>query len=465
MTARTLVLFNRDLRVADHPALHAAARAAEGGGVVVPLFVLCPRMLARAGPNRRAYLRAALLDLDASLQARGTRLWAAVGEPAAEAGRIAAAMQANAIHVSADYSALARRREDALGDCAQRFGARFEAFPGVAAVAPGAVRPTGAGAFQVFTPYLNRWLAEPLRQPLPSPRQIPGPDALPALTLTEAFQLAGLDGAGASPGIPAGGETAARVRMSAWLRRGVNDYEVLRDVLPRDATSRLSADLHFGCISPAQLRWGARDRAAASAWVRQLCWRDFYLQALAAFPALPRQPFQPRARAADVESRWLAQREDAGYLAWCEGRTGLPVVDAAMHQLRAEGFIHNRARMLVASYLTRRLGVDWRLGLAHFDHWLVDGDLAVNAGNWQWAAGTGHDRRPNRTFNFQRQALRFDPDGDYVRRYLPALRAVAGAAVHQVSTLTGEAGAANAAGPTVQSDASGNTWQSALDLD
>jgi deoxyribodipyrimidine photo-lyase len=138
-----------------------------------------------------------------------------------------------------------------------------------------------------------------------------------------------------------------------------------------------------------------------------------------------------------VPSRWRAQRDDPQYRAWCEGRTGVPVVDAAMHQLRAEGFIHNRARMLVAAFLTRRLGIDWRLGLAHFEHWLVDGDLAVNAGNWQWAAGTGHDRRPNRTFNFQRQALRFDPEGDYVRRYLPALRHVAGPAVHHLPESNG----------------------------
>ena len=433
MTHPTLVLFNRDLRVADHPALHAAAAA----GPVLPLFVLCPRMLARAGPNRRAYLRAALLDLDAALQARGAHLWVAVGDPARETARIAAAMQVGAIHVSADYSRLARRREAALAEAARALGARFEAFPGVAAVAPGAVRPTSAPAFQVFTPYLNRWLGEALRPPLPSPTRLQAVAGVPAACLADALVAAGLDGSGASPDLPAGGETAARARMSAWLRRGVNDYEALRDALAIDGTSRLSADLHFGCVSPAQLRWGARDRPAATAWVRQLCWRDFYLQALASFPDLATRPFQPRARAADVPSRWRAQRDDPQYRAWCEGRTGVPVVDAAMHQLRAEGFIHNRARMLVAAFLTRRLGIDWRLGLAHFEHWLVDGDLAVNAGNWQWAAGTGHDRRPNRTFNFQRQALRFDPEGDYVRRYLPALRHVAGPAVHHLPESNG----------------------------
>ncbi len=158
-------------------------------------------------------------------------------------------------------------------------------------------------------------------------------------------------------------------------------------------------------------------------FVRQLCWREFHTQVLAAFPALPVRDYRTRGR------RW--RRDDAAFEAWRVGRTGVPIVDAAMRQLLAEGFIHNRARMLAASYLVKELGIDWRLGARHFLDWLVDADVASNSGNWQWIAGTGNDTRPNRRFNLARQARRHDPDGAYVRRYVPELAEIAGPAVHE----------------------------------
>jgi deoxyribodipyrimidine photo-lyase len=212
--------------------------------------------------------------------------------------------------------------------------------------------------------------------------------------------------------------------MDRWLRTGLKAYADKHDDLPGDATSRLSADLHFGCLSPLELAVRARKAGekGGEAYVRQLCWRDFHAQVAAAFPGLPRRDYRPR------RAGW---REDAHALdAWKNGQTGYPIVDAGMRQLVAEGYMHNRARLLVASFLTKQLNIHWTEGAQHFFDLLGDGDIASNAGNWQWVAGTGNDTRPNRRFNLLRQAHRFDPEGRYVRRYVPELTSVEGSAVH-----------------------------------
>ncbi len=181
--------------------------------------------------------------------------------------------------------------------------------------------------------------------------------------------------------------------------------------------------LHFGCVSPLELALRLGDREGGEAFVRQLCWRDFHHQVTASFGAIATDEYRPRG------DRW--RRRTADLDAWKEGRTGYPIVDAGMRQLRREGWMHNRARLITASFLTKDLYVDWRLGAGHFMRWLVDGDVANNSGNWQWVAGTGNDTRPHRVFNPLRQAERFDPSGDYVRRYVPELASVAGPAVHR----------------------------------
>jgi deoxyribodipyrimidine photo-lyase len=211
--------------------------------------------------------------------------------------------------------------------------------------------------------------------------------------------------------------------MRAFLRDGLASYEERHDDLPADATSSLSPYLRFGCLSPLELLGEAGSRPGGAAYARQLCWRDFHHQVLAAFPELPRRDYRPRG------DRWSRSRR--AFDAWREGHTGYPIVDAAMRQLLAEGRMHNRARMIVASFLTKDLYLDWRWGASHFWDLLSDGEVANNAGNWQWVAGTGNDTRPNRVFNPLRQAHRFDPDGDYVRRYLPELEAIEGRAVHE----------------------------------
>jgi deoxyribodipyrimidine photo-lyase len=208
--------------------------------------------------------------------------------------------------------------------------------------------------------------------------------------------------------------------LERFLASGQASYAETRDLLATDGSSRLSPYLRFGCVSPLEVAERARD---AEDFVRQLCWRDFCLQLRAAFPRLSSEDYRPRGRS------W--RTDDDGLAAWRDGRTGVPVVDAGMRQLRREGWMHNRARLLTASFLVKHLGIDWRLGLAHFDRLLVDGDPASNAANWQWVAGTGTDPRPNRVFNPIRQARRFDPEGEYVRRFVPELAGLGPRDIHE----------------------------------
>ena len=409
-----IVLFTRDLRVRDNPALELAVRSAER---VVPLFVL-QEGLRFAVPNRARFLRESLADLRQSLRQRGGDLVLRSGDTVEETLRLAAEVNADGLVLARDVSAYAARRWQRLErECGQR-RISLRAVDSVTVVPPGAVTPAGGDHFKVFTPYWRAWTDHRWRTGVNAPDKVRLPAAV------SAGRLPGPGDEPTSAGLPDGGESAARRRMDRWLGTGLAAYADRHDDLPGDATSRLSADLHFGCLSPLELavRAGKAGGAGGEAYVRQLCWRDFHAQVTAAFPALPDRDYRPR------RTGW---REDAHALdAWREGRTGYPIVDAGMRQLAAEGFMHNRARLLVASFLTKQLNIHWTEGARHFFDLLVDGDIANNAGNWQWVAGTGNDTRPNRQFNLLRQAQRFDPEGDYVRRYVPELAAVEGGAVH-----------------------------------
>ncbi|HEX6205204.1 MAG TPA: deoxyribodipyrimidine photo-lyase [Solirubrobacterales bacterium] len=413
-----LVLFNRDLRVHDHPALTAAARAER----TVPLFVFDERLLRSrfAAPNRVAFMLEALRDLDERLRRMGARLYLRRGDPVREAVAVARECGATQLHVSADWSAYARRREERLARACQEERIEFTAHPGVTVVPPGAVTPGGGDHFKVFSPYHRAWGGLPWREQLGAPRRLSPPPKLPGGRLPS---LDSLTAGRPSPQRMPGGETEGRKLMRAFLGNGVGRYEERHDDLPGDATSRLSAYLRWGCISPLELAREAGERRGGAAFARQLCWRDFHHQVLAATPSLPRRDYRPR------RDRW--SRSERALDAWREGRTGYPLVDAAMRQLAEEGFMHNRARMTVASFLCKDLYVDWREGAWHFWDLLSDGEIANNAGNWQWVAGTGNDTRPNRVLNPVRQAKRFDPDGIYVRRYLPELESVRGKAIFE----------------------------------
>lgn len=412
----SLVLFNRDLRVHDHPALDAAAKAKR----VVPLFVLDERLLRSrfAAPNRVVFMLEALRDLDASLREAGARLFVRRGDPVREAVAVARECGAGSIHVSADWSAYARRREERLARACEEERIEFHAHPGITVVDPGAVTPASGDHFKVFTPYHRAWSQLPRREGHRAPRKLTVPGRLAAGRLPSLGSL--VDGS-TSPRRLRGGETEGRKLMRAFLRDGLGGYEDGHDDLAGDRTSRLSAYIRWGCVSPLELAREAGERRGGGGFVRQLCWRDFHHQVLAATPSLPHRDYRRRG------DRWSRSRRVLE--AWREGRTGYPLVDAAMRQLAEEGFMHNRARMTVASFLCKDLYVDWREGAWHFWDLLTDGEIANNAGNWQWVAGTGNDTRPNRVLNPIRQAERFDPEGHYARRYLPELESVRGKAI------------------------------------
>jgi deoxyribodipyrimidine photo-lyase len=388
-----IVLFTRDLRVHDQPALAAAA-----AGTVLPLFVIDER-LTRQSANRTAFLLGALRDLGSSLAARGAPLVIRRGDPVAEAVALAAEAGAGAIHVSADASPYGRRREMTLR---RRHAVR--SFPGVTVVPPGELAPAGSDHYRVFTPYWRRWSKARVRPLAEPPERLRAPAGIDPGRLPELDELTDAE---PSPGLPPAGERAGLERLAAFKEDGLGAYYRRRDCLGEQGTSRLSPYLRFGCLSPRRLLAELPASDGADELARQLCWRDFFAQLLAAHPRM-------RGKSLNDRGEW---RQDPDALArWRRGETGEPVVDAAMRQLCVEGWLPGRARLIAAGYLTKTLGIDWREGERHFFELLVDGDPANNAGNWQWAAGVGVDRR-RRGFNVRRQAARFDPDGSYARRY------------------------------------------------
>ncbi|HEU4356293.1 MAG TPA: deoxyribodipyrimidine photo-lyase [Actinomycetota bacterium] len=412
---RTLVLFTRDLRVHDHPTLTEAIRSS---GEVVPLFVLDPA-LQLVSPNRSRLLVDGLHDLDRSLRERGGRLMLRHGDVAETTVAVARALRVDRVFVTADVSATARRRERRLAEGLATDGIELRVISGNAIVEPGDLAPVGRSAYRVFTPYHRAWVAAPRRSVLRAPPRVPVPadvvsDPLPdpRSVAVEALEL------------PTGGERAARRRLATFLRNGASTYDVVRNDPAADGTSRLSPYLRFGFVSANEVAQRAAQVPGAAGFVRQLAWRDFFGQLLWHDPRLAWEDL----REAPASALPSVPPEQALGL-WKEGMTGLPLVDAGMRQLRREGWIHNRVRMVVASFLTRRLGVPWQEGAEHFARHLVDGDPANNAGGWQWVAGTGTDPRRSRSFNPVRQARRFDPGGDYVRRYVAELRGLEGSLV------------------------------------
>ncbi len=387
-----IMLFTRDLRVHDNPALSAAVR---NSARVIPMFVFDPRIKVPAA--RRRFLAESLQDLRAALRDRGGDLLIREGDPVAEVITVARRMGADGVAMTRDVSGYATRRERRMIRECERHRLGLARFDGVTVVPPGDVVPTTGGThYRVFTPYYRAWSARPWRQPAPTPRTIDCGE-LPA----------GVPIPAAPPGPSwAGGESQALRRLSNWRRRSAR-YADGHDDLAGDRTSRLSPYLHFGCLSP--LRLATSD--LPDAYVRQLCWRDFYHQLLAAFPRLTTTNVRDSA-----QDNWT--EDPAALERWKHGETGVDIVDAGMRQLLDEGWMHNRARLITASYLTKTLGIDWREGAAWFMERLVDADVANNFGNWQWVAGTGTDTKPYRKFSPARQAERFDPDGAYVRRHL-----------------------------------------------
>ena len=412
-----LVWFRRDLRLSDHPALHAAA---ERGAAVVPLFVLDPRLMTGRDAPREAWFASTLGALAGELRVAGSPLIVRRGDPREVVAQVAREAGATAVHWSDDFTPYARRRDAAVTAALSTIGVEARGFPGTALVDPDTLRTSAGGFHTVFTPFHRAWSAIPSTAPLAAPeRLIPGP------------VLSGESAPEASEGV---GHAAARQALERFVRGSLVGYERGRDRVDHDSTSRLSVHLRVGAISPREVRHvvqraavrAGRMRRPAEAFVRQLAWRDFFTHVLWHAPASRRRELR-------ADRRDIAWRDDPkGLAAWREGRTGYPLVDAGMRELAATGVMHNRARLVAASFLTKHLLVDWREGERWFMRRLRDGDPAVNTGNWQWVASTGADALPAfRIFNPVVQGRRFDPDGAYVRRWIPELAAVAAAQIHE----------------------------------
>jgi len=408
--APAILWFRRDLRLADNLALVAAVEAGGADGVV-PLFVLDPALWGPSGDPRRAFLVGCLEALDDDLN--GTLL-VRHGSPVAEVVAVARHHAAAGVWVSRDFGPYGRRRDASVDAALAVDGRRLVACGSPYAVDPGTLENTSGQPFRVFTPFSKAWRAQGWSEPAGRP---------------EARFIGDMVGGGipAAP-LPVAtlarpGETAALEALDRFIQTRVGDYDEQRDRPAVPGTSRLSAHLKFGTVHPRTVLARLGPSRGESTFRSELCWREFYADVLWHRPDTARRAFNPAMAAMAVDEGPGADRR---FTAWAAGRTGYPIVDAGMRQLQAEAWMHNRVRMIVASFLVKDLHLDWRRGARLFLDRLVDGDLASNHHGWQWVAGTGTDAAPYfRVFNPVTQSRRFDPDGNYLATYVPELAGLA----------------------------------------
>ncbi|MFQ6171428.1 cryptochrome/photolyase family protein [Oryzobacter sp. R7] len=418
----SILWLRRDLRRRDHPAL-LAARDAAGDGDLVVAFVVDPELWSGGGAARRAWLAANLRALDESLDGTLTLLH---GDPRRVVPALAQRVGASSVHVTRETTPAGRRRDEVV---AKRLGESDIDWVETGtpyAVGPGLVVNGSGDPYKVFTPFSKAWRAHGWPDPAPTPRSLPIRNAR-----NDAEATAALDAALSAPDLPElppAGEEAALRRWRAWRERALENYADDRNRPDLDGTSRLSPYLKLGVVHPRTLLADLHDERGEGAhtYETELAWREFYADVLHHQPRTAWEDLRP-----EMSRMRYSEPEDA-VEAWRTGQTGYPVVDAGMRQLLAEGWMHNRVRMITASFLTKDLHVWWPLGARHFLEHLVDGDIASNNHGWQWVAGTGTDASPYfRVFNPVTQGLRFDPEGDYVRRWVPELAHLPGKAAHE----------------------------------
>ncbi|HEY6147606.1 MAG TPA: deoxyribodipyrimidine photo-lyase [Thermoanaerobaculia bacterium] len=432
--------FRRDLRVADNTALSAAARDGDG---VVAVFILDDRFGddPGIGPARFQFLRESLEDLEKALAGAGGRLDVLRGPAVETLPRLLVATGASAVYANAEIGPYPEKRDLEVSAELEAAGARLRLFPDALLVEPDALLSGRGEPYASYSPFARSWDAIEKRRPVAAPSRLAPPSArIPVVPLGRVRAWKDLARADRAP---AGGASEAERLLAAFAAGPLEGYETGRDFPARDATSRLSPHLHFGTISPRTIAQAVdaagngppshpRSRAAAK-FFRELAWREFFHHLLFHFPRVARESFQ---REMDAMP-W--QDAPGAVAAWKEGRTGYPFVDAGMRQLATTHWMHNRARMVAASFLTKDLHVHWSEGEGWFERELADADLANNNGGWQWVAGTGADAAPFfRIFNPVLQSRKFDPDGAYIRRYVPELASVPGEKIHEPWTMTPE---------------------------
>jgi len=441
---RGIVWFRRDLRLADHAALSAACEECDE---IVPLFVFDEPLLRSCtfGPPCVNFMLGCLRELAGELTSRGLGMHWRRGEPVAEVLAAVQDWKADAVYWNRDYEPGAIARDRAVAQQLGKTGIAVRTFKDHVVFEAEEVRGVTGEPMQRYSAYRARWWT---RWEASKPPVLPVPRALTvgkAVTAPSPRPLPSAEELGYDLLLPwvEPGERYARQRLRAFVEGPIHRYVDGRNQPATDGSSRLSPHFRFGTLSPrtaihaalgSLAKRGAVSRSDVLTWIDELIWREFFQQVLAAFPHVAEGPFRnvpvPPAREPGPE-------RDRLYRAWCAGRTGYPIVDAGMRQLNRTGWMHNRVRMIVASFLIKDLRIDWRSGEQYFMRQLLDADLAANNGNWQWCASTGTDAmRGYRIFNPQLQSRKFDPDGDYIREYVPELTGVPAPHIHEPHRMT-----------------------------
>ena len=417
--SRAVLWFRRDLRLADNPAL---LRAMADHDEVVPVFAVDSALLGPSGAARAAYMHDCLASLDRSMD--GALVYRH-GDPAEEVVRLAAEVGADDVYVAKDFGPYGRTRDARVAEALSAAGKRLHGVGSPYAVDPGTVRKGDGTPYAVFTPFSKGWLAVGWDAPQPAPSDVRWYGA----------PVVHCDGPPPRPepgcDLPAAGEEAAHDLWQAFTAAGddgLDGYDERRNDPGVPGTSRLSPALRWGLVHPRQLLADLRPCRAHDVFRSEIAWREFYADVLFHRPDTARENLNRKMDALPVDTDAAALER---FAAWCAGRTGYPIVDAGMRQMLATGWMHNRVRMITASFLVKDLHLPWQWGARFFMEHLVDGDLASNSHGWQWTAGTGTDAAPYfRVFNPVGQGERFDPQGDYVRRWVPELADLPASEIH-----------------------------------
>jgi deoxyribodipyrimidine photo-lyase len=408
---RNIIWFRRDLRIGDHPALLEAIKNSDE---IVPLFILDKSQIEEAGAKLLAYMGQSLRALDESL---GNKLHIIEGDQVEVLKDLIARYNVKEVHISDEYERYGAARDarvEAAGIPLVRSGSPYAVKPGRV------VKPSDATPYRVYTPFYRAWRTHGYRGPVAAPKEIKAPTPPAEYRKFPDFPFP--DGVN----VIEAGEAAALRRFKEFKKKGLDSYDENRNFASIDGTSKMSTYLKFGEIHPRTLLDGLDETKAQDTFRKEIAWREFYADVLFNNPDTDTEYYAPRFK----EMRY--DKPGKQFKAWCEGKTGYPFVDAAMRQLLVEGWMHNRTRMVVASFLVKDLHLEWQLGERFFAEHLVDYDVASNAHGWQWTAGTGTDASPYyRVFNPIEQGRRFDENGDYIRKYVPELAHLSGAEIHE----------------------------------